>query len=81
MAKIFVRERRGVIEGDARPRYAVVGVQGSDLKFFRPRVRRAEIEAIAEAVGAELVYLPRGEGEHGREGSEGRRRHRSRRGK
>lgn len=68
MAKIFVRERRHAGERAGRPRFAVVGVQGSDLKFFRPYVRRSELDTIAQAVGAEVIILPRGSGEHGGEG-------------
>ncbi len=71
MAKIFIRERRHVSEGDGRPRLAVVGVQGSDVKFFKTRVRKAEIDAIAESIGAEVVMLPRGSGEHGNDGDSG----------
>jgi hypothetical protein len=79
MAKIFIRERRHVSEGDARPRFAVIGVQGSDVKFFKTKVRRAEIDAIAEAIGAEVVMLPRGEGEYEGNGKgKGRRRKRHR---
>ncbi len=79
MAKIFVRERRHVSEGDARPRFAVIGVQGSDVKFFKTKVRRAEVDGIAEAIGAEVIVLPRGDGEHSGEGQgKGRRRKRRR---
>jgi hypothetical protein len=70
MAKIFIRERRHVSEGDGRPRFAVVGVQGSDVKFFKTRVRKAEIDAIAESIGAEVVMLPHGGGEHGNDGQQ-----------
>lgn len=77
MTKIFVRERRHAGQRSGRPRFAVIGVQGSDLKFFKTRVRRAELDAIAEAIGAELVYLPQGSGEHnGEEGGKRRRRNR-----
>ncbi len=68
MAKIFYRERVRVGEGDKQPRYAVVGVQGTDMEFFQYHLRKSELEAIAEAVGAELVELPRGAGEHAGEG-------------
>ena len=78
MAKIFIRERRHIGEGAGRPRFAVVGVQGSDLRFFKSRVRKSEIDAIAEAVGAEVVVLPRGSNEHGNEGGGKRRRRRRR---
>jgi hypothetical protein len=79
MSKIFVRERRHAAPGTGRPRFAIIAVQGSDLKVFRSRVRRAELEAIAAETGAEVIYLPRGEQaedpqDEGRRG----RRHRSR---
>ena len=66
MSKIFVRERRHVGEGAGQPRFAIVAVQGDDLRFSKPFVRKAELEKIAEATGAELIYLPRGE--HATEG-------------
>jgi hypothetical protein len=71
MAKIFVRERNRVEKGEGIPRFAVVGVEGSDLKFFQVHVRKSELDAIAEAVGAEVVMLPRGTGENAGEGSGG----------
>lgn len=74
MAKIFVRERRDIGQRAGRPRFAVVGVQGSDLNFFKTNIRRNELDAIAQAVGAEVVILPRGSGEHNGQG--GGRRHR-----
>ena len=61
MAKIFVRHRRHVGQGAGRPRFAIVAAQGVDLRVFKTRVRRAEIEKIAAETGAEIVYLPRGE--------------------
>jgi hypothetical protein len=78
MSKIFVRERRHAKRGTGRPRFAIVAVQGADLKVFKSRVRRAELETLAAAMGAEIVYLPRGEqGEEPQgEGSRGRRRRR-----
>lgn len=79
MTKIFVRERRDAGRGTGRPRFVIVAVQGTDLKVFHPRIRRKELEALAEAVNAEIVYLPRGE-ESGEEtegrGGHGRRRRR-----
>jgi len=74
MAKIFVRERRHVGQRMGRPRFAIIGVQGSDLKIFKTRVRRAELDAIAQAIGAEIVILPRGSGKHNDKGGGGRRR-------
>jgi len=61
MSKIFVRQRRHAGQGTGRPRFAIVAVQGPDLKVFKTRVRRAELEKIAAETGAEIVYLPRGE--------------------
>lgn len=61
MAKIFVRERKHVGELAGRPRFAIIGVEGSDLKFFKPHVRRTELDAIAQSVGAEVIILPQGE--------------------
>jgi hypothetical protein len=79
MAKIFVRERGNVREGEGRPRFAVVGVEGTDMKFFKTHLRKGELDAIAQAVGAELVTLPRGQGEHAGEEGGGKRRHGHRR--
>lgn len=70
MSKIFVRERRHVGKGAGKPRFAVVAVLGADLKVFAPHIRKSELEALAEAVGAELVYLPRGEKAEGEDGGE-----------
>jgi hypothetical protein len=75
MSKIFVRQRRHVGEGAGRPRFAIVAVQGADLKVFRTRLRRAELEKIATEVDAELVYLPRGEQGGRPEGKRGKKRH------
>jgi hypothetical protein len=71
MAKIFVRERNRVGKGNGQPRFAVVGVEGSDLKFFQLHVRRSELDAIAQSIGAEVVELPRGNGQDARNGSGG----------
>lgn len=71
MAKIFVRERNRIGKGEGQPRFAVVGVEGSDLKFFQVHVRQSELDAIAASVGAEVVMLPRGTGENAGDGSGG----------
>ena len=47
MSKIYVRDRRHVGPGAGRPRYAVVATHGTDLRFFKTRLRRAELEKIA----------------------------------
>jgi hypothetical protein len=75
MAKIFVRERTRVSKGEGQPRFAVVGVHGSDLKFFQLHVRQSELDAIAQAVGAEVIMLPRGTGQNAGDGSGGGQRH------
>jgi hypothetical protein len=78
MSKIFVRYRRHVGQGAGRPRFAIVAAQGADLKVYKSRVRRAELEKLAAETGAEIVYLPRGESAEGpeSEGGKGRRRRR-----
>jgi len=75
--RIFVRQRRDAAEGTGRPRFAIVAVQGMDLKVFQSHVRRGELETIAAETGAQVVYLPRGEGEGpASEGGGGRHRRR-----
>lgn len=64
MNKIFVRHRRHTGRGAGRPRFAIVASQGVDLRVYKTRVRRAELEKIAADLGAEIVYLPRGEESH-----------------
>jgi hypothetical protein len=61
MSKIFVRHRHHVGQGAGRPRFALVAVEGADLTVFKTRLRRAELEKIASDIGAEIIYLPRGE--------------------
>lgn len=77
MSKIFVRERRHIGQGAGRPRFAIVAVEGAELKVYAPHIRKAELEKLAEAIGAEVVYLPRGEKtekEVGEEAGKGKRR-------
>ena len=78
MGKLFVRQRRHVGQGAGRPRFAIVAAQGADLKVFKTRLRRAELEKIAAEAGCEIVYLPRGEsqGEAEKGGGKKRRHHR-----
>jgi hypothetical protein len=75
MNKIFVRHRRHVGQGAGRPRFAIVAADGIDLRVYKTRVRRAELEKIAAETEAEIVYLPRGESE-GEGGKGHHRRHR-----
>jgi hypothetical protein len=58
--KIFYRERRKTAEGAKQARFMVVAVADVNLKMFGKHLRKSELEAIAEAIGAELVALPCG---------------------
>lgn len=55
--KIFVRERRKAKEKGKEPRFNVVAVAGLDLRINSKHLRKMELEEIARAVQAELVYL------------------------
>jgi ABC-type branched-subunit amino acid transport system substrate-binding protein len=57
MSKIFARERRKIEKGEKKPRFRVVAATG-DIKFFAEHIRKRELDAIAQAIGAEVVYLP-----------------------
>jgi hypothetical protein len=72
MGKIFVRERRQVGEGEREPRFRLVAALETDLRVYAPHMRRAELEQIAAASGAEIVYLPAGDGRMDRQGRAGR---------
>ena len=61
MSRIFVRERTRVGKGDKKPRFVLVAAEGVDLDIFMLHVRKSELDALASAIGAEVVYLPRGE--------------------
>jgi len=63
--KIFYRERRKVGEGEKKPRYKLVAVAGIDMKIYGKHLRKAELEQIAEAVGADLVLLKSGNKKEG----------------
>jgi hypothetical protein len=71
MGKIFVRKRRRAQPGTRQPQFAVVAVAGVDVTFYRRSLRTSELEALGEALGAEIVHLPRGEGEGEGEGEPG----------
>lgn len=71
MSKIFVRHRRHAGRGAGRPRFAIVASHGVDLRVYKTRVRRAELEKIAADLDAEIVYLPRGEQADAPEGEPG----------
>ncbi len=59
--KIFYRERTKYTDGAQRPRYILVAVHDLNLKVYGQHLRMAELKAIAQATGGELVALPRGE--------------------
>ena len=56
-SKIFVRERRKIEKGEKKPRFRVLGVSGGDLKIYVHHIRRKELDQLAKAVGAEVVYI------------------------
>jgi hypothetical protein len=56
-SKIFVRERRKVEKGEKKPRFRVLGVSGSDIKIYVKHIRKQELEQLAQATGAEIVYV------------------------
>ena len=55
--KIFVRERRKVEKGEKKPRFRVLGVSGGDLKIYVHHIRKKELDQLAKAVGADVVYI------------------------
>lgn len=59
--KLFYRERTKYEDGAQTPRYVLVAVYDVNLKVYGQHLRMSELKAIAEATGAELVALPRGE--------------------
>jgi hypothetical protein len=61
-AKIFVRERRKVEQGEKKPRFRVVAVSGGDLKIYAGHLRKKEIEHVARETGAAVVWLDAGQG-------------------
>ncbi len=64
-SKIFVRERRKIDKGEKKPRFRIVGLSGGDLKIYTKHVRKKELEQIAGATGADVVYLKAGKEEKG----------------
>jgi hypothetical protein len=60
---IFVRERRKVEKGEKKPRFRVVGVSDGGLKIYVKHIRKKELEQIAAATGANVMYLEAGKGQ------------------
>jgi hypothetical protein len=63
MGTIFVRERRKAEPGEKKPRFRVVGVSDVNLKVYVEHIRKKELEQIAAATGAQLVFLKGGKKE------------------
>jgi hypothetical protein len=59
--KIFYRERTKSVEGKKQPRFRMVAVADVNLKIYGKHLRKSELEAIAQAVGADLILLPAGD--------------------
>ena len=59
--KIFYRERQRHGDGAEQPRFMLVAVHDLNLKVYGQHLRMSELKTIAEATGAELIALPRGE--------------------
>ena len=55
--KIFVRERRKVEKGEKKPRFRVLGISGANLKIYVKHIRKKELDQLADAAGAEVVYI------------------------
>jgi len=51
MSKIFVRERRRVGRGEAKPRFVVVAVEGADLPRPASHENHAPTEAVEDLIG------------------------------
>ncbi|HPA13781.1 MAG TPA: hypothetical protein PKV75_00780 [Desulfobacterales bacterium] len=61
--KIFVRERRKIEKGEKKPRFRFIGTSGCDVKIHVNHLRKKELDQIANATGAEIVYLEAGKEE------------------
>ena len=60
MTKIYVRERSKVGKGVKQPRFrvvAVIGEKNEKLKIEATHFRKAELEQIANDLGAEIIFL------------------------
>jgi hypothetical protein len=56
-AKIFVRERTKMQEKGKKPRFRIVATLGTDLKIKAFHLRKKELEALADAAQAELIFM------------------------
>jgi hypothetical protein len=60
---IFYRERLKVGKEEKKPRFIVVAIAGIDMKVYGQHLRKKELELIASAVDAKLVFLKHGKKE------------------
>ena len=56
-SKIFVRERRKIVEGEKKPRFRIVGVSGNDVKVYVKHMRKTELDQVSKESGADIVVL------------------------
>jgi len=56
-AKIFVRERTRQKEKGKKPRFRIVATMGTDIKIKVFNLRKKELEELAEAAQAELIFM------------------------
>lgn len=57
VGKIFYRERLQVGKKEKKPRFKLVAIAGVDVTFYSDHLRKKELEAIAAAIGADLILL------------------------
>jgi len=56
-AKIFVRERTRQPEKGKKPRFRVVATLGTDIRINACHLRKKELEELAKAAKAELIFM------------------------
>ena len=59
--KIFYRERRKAKDGEKKPRFRAVAVADCNVRIYSDHLRMSELEHIAQACGAELIALRKGD--------------------
>jgi hypothetical protein len=60
--QIFYRERQKVKDGSKTPRFRIAAVSELNLKVYADHFRMAELEQMAQIIGADLVKLKGGGG-------------------
>ena len=56
-AKIFVRERTKMKDKGKKPRFRIVATMGTDLRIKAVHLRKKELEELAAAAQAELIFM------------------------